>query len=352
MIDTIRFKIKTTPDVFIRIQTKSRQRFEINKYTQLFEFQIFTKDIQIGSYDYHVNIIATKHKADTIFLEFSIPKVFYGHNIYLYYPPIENVLKIVHQAIEDTFMVTFPNYEEWIVQRLDICYAWRFNTQEEAYLAFLTLNPFSYPRKNKVAFDTSFEEKGSSFDFKGYLKFEEFQAHDFKRFEKMKRIELAYNFRELARNVFRIELSMRKKKLQFYFEKKSLTYKDINDTELLQNILREHFNNYLKNIDTKVMKENEILSILFSKYKPSKALNLYSFYLSWNHPNSSIRTRNRNIYKKRLNPSSLWRKHHDLKIAKVGILNKDKVFSFNFSIPHPQVVNINNISVAVATENV
>jgi hypothetical protein len=351
MIDTIRFKIEVSPEVFSKIQSNSRQRFEINKDTKILELQIFTKDIEIGSYDYHINIIATKHITDTIFLEFSIPKVFYGHNVYLFYPPIDNILKLVHKAIIDTFGVDFPSYETWIIQRLDICYAWRFNTQEDAYLAFLTLNSFTYPRKNKVAYDTSFEEKGISFDFKGYLKFEEFQKHDFKRFLKMKRMDLAYDFRELARNVFRIELSMRKKKLQTYFKKKKLTYKDINDTELLQNILREHFSSYTKRIDPKVMLENKILARLFSCYKASKALNLYSFYQSWNHPKPSIRKQNRSAYKKRLNPSSLWRKHHDLALAGVGII-ADKYFSFDFSIPSPQVVNAENISVALATENV
>lgn len=351
MIDTIRFKIKTSPDVFTEIQKKSRQRFEINKNTQLLELQIFTKDIEIGSYDYHINIIATKHKPDTIFLEFSIPKVFYGHNIYLYYPPIENILKIVHKVIESAFAITFPSFEEWIIQRLDICYAWRFNTQEEAYLAFLVLNPFSYPRKNKIAFDTSFEEKGSSFDFKGYLKFEEFERHDFKRFEKMKRLDLAYDFRELARRVFRIELSMRKKKLQSYFEKKSLSYKDINDTSLLQQILNEHFDTYLKHVDTSVMLENQILSRLLICYKASKAFNLYNFHSSWNDSNPSIRARNRKMYKKLLSPSTLWRKHRDLSMAGIGIISNN-CFSFDFSIPHPQVVNANNNSVVLATENV
>lgn len=351
MIDTIRFKIETSSDVFSKIQSNSRQRFEINKDTKILELQIFTKDIEIGSYDYHINIIATRHIADTIFLEFSIPKVFYGHNVYLFYPPIENILKLVHKTIVDAFGVDFPSYETWIVQRLDICYAWRFNTQEDAYLAFLTLNSFAYPRKNKVAYDTSFEEKGISFDFKGYLKFEEFQKHDFKRFLKMKRMDLAYDFRELARNVFRIELSMRKKKLQTYFKKKKLTYKDVNDTELLQNILREHFGTYIKKISPKVLYENKILARLLSCYKPSKALNLYNHNLSWNHPKLPIRRHYRDSCKKRLNPSTLWRKNHDLALAGIGIIG-DKCFFFDFSIPSNQVVNKENISVAQATENV
>jgi hypothetical protein len=350
MIDTIRFKIPTTHEIYSLVKSKSKQRFVINTTTQLLEFYISTKDIEIGSYDYHINIIATKNVEDTIFLEFSIPKVFYGHNIYLYYPSIEPVLKVVQDAMEKAFNLNLANYSSWIIQRLDICYAWRLKTQEEAYLAFLVLNPYDYSRKNKVSFDTSFENKGSSFDFKGYLKFDEFKKHDFKRFHKLKRFDLAYDFLELSKGVFRIELTMRKKKLKAYF-KKELTYRDIDDTILLQKILREHFSKYLKHADTKVIKENEVLVKLFTAFtKSSKALNLYSFYNSWNHPNPSIRARNRNLYKKRLNPSTLWRKHKDLKIAKVGIPGYDLKFDFDFSIPSPFVVNTDNAPAASAAE--
>jgi len=362
MIDTIRFKILTSSEVFSFIKSKSKQRFVIDTITQQLEFNISTKDIQIGSYDYHINILATNKMENVIFLEFSVPKVFYGHNIYLYYPPIEPILEIIHKAIEKAFEISFPHYDLWIIQRLDICYAWRFITQEEAYLAFLVLNPFEYSRKNKVTFDTSFEMKGSSFDFKGYLKYDEFKNHDFKRFMKMKEefeikedilhdekvitnlrgIDLAQNLWELSKGVFRIELSMRKPKLKTYF-KKEITYKDINDTVLLQKILREHFSKYLKHVDTKVMKENEVIAKLFTAYKSSKALSAYSFYTLWNHPNPSIRARNRYAYKKRLNASTLWRKHNILKLAGVGIPKQHFTFDFDFSIPHPQVVNTHNL---------
>ncbi len=275
----------------------------------------------------------------------------YGHNIYLFYPSIEPVLKIVQNAMEKAFEINIPSYESWIIQRLDICYAWRLSTQEEAYLAFLVLNPFDYSRKNKIAFDTSFEMKGSSFDFKGYLKFDEFKNHDFKRFKKLKRLGLAYDFLELSKGVFRIELSMRKKKLQTYF-KKELTYTDINNTVPLQKILREHFSQYLNHIDTKVMEEKEIIAKLFSIFKPSKALNLFSFYNLWHHPNPSIRARNRNAYKKQLHPSTLWRKHNELRKAKVGISNQKNKFNFDFSIPSPFVVNTDNAPTASAVEHI
>jgi hypothetical protein len=191
MIDTIRFKIPVNPEIYSLIKAKSKQRFEIDTVTQKIEFNISTRDIQIGSYDYHINIIAIRRMENVLFLEFSVPKVMYGHNIYLYSPSIEPPLKIVHEAIEKAFEINFTHYDLWTIQRLDICYAWKFNTQEEAYLAFLVLNPFDYSRKNKVSFDTSFESMGSSFDFKGYLKLDEFKKHDFKRFHKLGRFDLA-----------------------------------------------------------------------------------------------------------------------------------------------------------------
>lgn len=204
MIDTIRFKIPIEKEKYKRLIKKCNQRVETDNETGNSGITFYSKNIKLGSYDYHQNIFTYDDKF--LFLEFSAPKIVYGHNIFLLYPSqLKAAVTKVRNNFEKEVGIKLVDSDRWIIQRLDLCYSWKFNTQLDAYAALRTLDSYDYSRKKKAIRDNSLEYIGSAYKVKFYLKQDEYLVHDLKRLDKIDKL-YASDLIGVTRGVLRYEV--------------------------------------------------------------------------------------------------------------------------------------------------
>lgn len=345
MIDTIRFKISTSKDLYREIRQRGVEVIEKNNESGKSVVKTYKKAIKLGSYNYNINVFA--YIEDIIFIEFSAPKVYYGHNIFLLYlDKLPFVLDTVKSCLEHEFKYVFPEWNKWIVQRLDISYAWRFDSSDTAFTVVQILNSYEYARKTKHIFDTSFSLVGSAYDIKLYMKGEEFKKHDFKRFMAMNKIVMAHNLLSFSDSILRFEIRLKKEQLTYIF-KKEITILSITN-EFILDRLNHYLHKLLKSNITKIMPRKEIYDKLFTIYSPRKAGRLMQFLNTYYSADEETRKQNRRILKNKYHTSSLSRNFKDLREAGIGILDFNKNVQFELTIPSTLAVNSANIDPAAA----
>lgn len=152
-----------------------------------------------------------------LWLEFSVPKLWYGHNIHLLYDWL-TALKHCRNLIVEQFDLKrsrFPKVEDWQVWRADACYAYRMPSQQIAQQYLDGLKRQRFPYKKPTINPTSIFWGGGTYSFKVYLKRPEFEAHDKKALLKDNAsLEWVEHLEGLAEGVLRVEASMRRKYLQ------------------------------------------------------------------------------------------------------------------------------------------
>jgi len=130
MIDTVKFKVVLSDDEFLAVQKKGQERITNNKTLGTEIKRQYKDNIHIGSYDHRLNYWC--EDKDYFFFELSLPKFFYGNNILLLYPSqLEQALDGVYKCLLNHFGV-FPHYMKWLLQRVDVCYAWKYKDQATA----------------------------------------------------------------------------------------------------------------------------------------------------------------------------------------------------------------------------
>jgi hypothetical protein len=121
-------------------------------------------------------------------LEFSIPKFWYGSNVHLLYDFLK-ALSYLKELLDKLFSLKgkskLPDPIEWLLKRVDICYAWRFPSQSNAEAYLDSLAHLRFPRKKPTIHpgETIFF-KGATYSLKFYLKLPEFRAHDLRELVK------------------------------------------------------------------------------------------------------------------------------------------------------------------------
>ena len=116
----------------------------------------------------------------------------------------------------------------WIIQKIDFCYNWKLNSQDELNTYLKIFQNLEYSRKDRYIYDTSVMYTGSAYTVKAYSKYEEYLKHDLKELEKVNPM-LAYEVMELAKNVLRFEVSLKKQQFQTVFGKQTLHIADITE---------------------------------------------------------------------------------------------------------------------------
>lgn len=151
-----------------------------------------------------------------LWVEFSLPKFWYGHNIILLYD-WANALRRFRALLVEQFhlkRLKLAPIEEWEVWRVDTCYAYKFPSQQTAQLYLDSLKRMRFPWKQPAIHPHSIFWGGGTYSFKCYLKFPEFQAHDRKELCKKEfNPEWIDYLDELASGVFRVEACLRRKYL-------------------------------------------------------------------------------------------------------------------------------------------
>jgi len=337
MIDTMRFKIPLSREEIMELARKSVETRRRDHETGQELLRFYKKEVNLGSYDRKVNLIFSE--GYPLYLEFSLPKYYYGHNVYLLYPSkIKKVLSMVHRNLSD-FFGSFPNVDSWLVQRLDLCYSWKFLNEEQAETVLSVLRSFSIGRKDTVNYESSVMWKGTDWSAKYYLKSPEFYVHDFRQLHRNNRyFDLAYNLLETSKGVLRFEVTLRKAQLERDFLKRNIYVSDLTDVKIKE-LLDKYFKKTIKNRSGDFMTSCEVVDLLSKAYTPVKAMHLWQFYEAYHDSNPE----KRKLLKSKFDRTTIWRYLSDLTKAGVGLPTGSVFKEFSLTIPSDYAVNTDDL---------
>lgn len=344
MIDTVKFKIKCSESQFNNIKNRSVEITGKDNSDNTTKFRIYKTNINLGSFDKHINLFIDDSYKDEIRLELSLPKYFYGHNVFLvYFYQLEEILQMLHRELVQHFN-DFPHYHSWQFMRIDLCYAWKYQTEAHAEIALEILRSFKYPRKKIYLYETSIMHVGTAHSLKFYLKNPEYFKNDFKTIKKMD-IDLAYDILNFSQGVLRFEVTLRKRALLHYFGYNVLKLRHLNN-DLIYSVLKHFFNNLIK-LQPKLMTSTEIYNKLLEYYTPTKSVHLLQFYKLFHSENQE----DQKILKQSYTRQQIWYNLKLIKDAGIGLPKRDIDYDFDLNIPSDYVPNHDkNGDVAPATD--
>ena len=313
MIDTVKFKIPINDGQFriLRSQSIEIRRYDHKQNIDLVRYH--TIEVNLPSFNRSINIFLPKQYEGFLQLELSLPKFHFGHNIFLLYgSDLQRTLFELHDSLRD-FFGFFPSISDWHVQKIDLCYAWKFRTQQEAEIVFSTVRKLGYLRKKAINYDTSVMYKGSSYNVKWYLKEPEFFAHDFKHLKRFD-IDRAYQLLGFSSGVLRFEISILHKHFLTMFGKLNFTALELSD-DFLMPVLIKYFNKSFQFVTDEVVTSQSIMQKLRSHFTKEYSVRLFTFYNSWFSSYSEDRVQ----LLKEIPKSTLSKYKNDLKRIKIGM---------------------------------
>lgn len=262
MIDTLKIGIPITQRQFTKIQLQIIQddRWQwakIQTSTGEIKFHRYKGLANLDQQSFHREIFWDipdhyKENETYIYIEFSVPKFWYGHNIHLLYDFVK-ALKLLKQILEKQLNCRFADVLEWTLWRVDICYAWRCPTQVIAQQVLDSLKRLHYPRKKPTIYENSVLFTGATYSLKFYLKLPEFLAHDRKILLKQKvLLEWINSLENKATGVLRCEATLRRKYLK---TNNILTIKDLTKVINIITLDNETLENHLEISKNKAVKE-------------------------------------------------------------------------------------------------
>lgn len=344
MIDTIRFRIPLNQKCCELLKKKSIETSRYDHKTDNTLFKIYKTDIELGSYDRNINIFFDDKYPDEARVEFSVPKYVFGHNVWLLYASkVEEVIDQIYRNFCNYFG-DFPHYSKWEIMRLDICYAWKFESDSIADAVLTTLHSYRYSRKEHTIYDTSIMIKGRTYSLKWYLKHPEYYKHDFKALLLKRHTQYAHEIESTAKGVLRFEATLRKDALQAEFELRRVYIKDITH-ERVQSVLKKYFKKYFKGATPQFMNTQSVARKLLSIFGKKKAKSLYEFYFIFHSGNKQAINNYLTFVPKRTQQYYF----HELAAAGIGLPKKGLDFDFNFDIPSEYAVNQDDAALAVAS---
>lgn len=297
MLDTLRFKINNISEELrdslrnTSLEFKVTDHADINPLNQKPKIIKHTlkSSLNIGSYSRDLNLILNKDGC--MYLEFSVPKLLMGHNVDLI--ATTNLYQLINQLktyFETIYKAQFPPLNEWTIQRIDMCYAWKFKSKEAMYRVLNALKTRIHPDKPKSVYESSVYFASAYSTIKFYDKHAEYIRHDYKEL-KYKNPELAEKLYQESENILRFEVEYRKEALIDKFGTNIIRRQDgsIKTTcELLDIIPIEKYYkeliynlNKLIKINSTTMFKKDVFHKLKDKYSDQQARNLYNFYLCY-----------------------------------------------------------------------
>jgi hypothetical protein len=335
MIDTLRFKIKTTPKLISQVQKLSVSLVKKSNITGITLYSGDKVNVKLPSWDYNTNLFFSEIHPNYLFLELSIPKYEFGHNLYLIYPDeLSGVIQDLYVYLNRSFDLSLPPIDTWQVVRADFCYSWRYHTQLQAQAIMGILQTYNFPRKKVHRTNSSIMYVGSTYSVKYYLKSNEFFAHDFKRIVKTDP-DNAYRLLNISDGILRFEITMRSKALFQYFDVLKCYIKDISDTHQIESIMNQIQSKLLGKVQKNGMTNAEVLDQLMATFPPKKAFNLWKYYLLARGTDFFVRQKVNEAYHR----SQVYRLQSDLVRAGVGISIPDSTEKYDLMIPSKFAVN-------------
>lgn len=324
MIDTIRFQIPTLTSLDKEMIAKSHETVKFSHATHEVYYRIFTTTINLGSYNRDINFF--QGKDGFWYLELSLPKYINGHNVYLLYD-YRHALRLLHAELCRKISQNFPPIEKWNVQRVDLCYAWKYEDQEKAVQAIRSLHTLDYDRKSKTIIDDNIMFKGSSYSIKFYLKHPEVFKHDYKILKLQGNQELAERVLNVSQGVLRFEITMRKDALVNHFER------NVNINDITTEFIFNRFDFYLNKLmgisnTSNYLQNRKKLIMMYGSTKAGHLLLFLNFY----------QTHGKKEIKSFFDRATIYRNIKLLKKANISLVDLSGS-QIELRIPSPQVVN-------------
>lgn len=332
MLDTIKFVIPVDNNQYKEIKKMSIEHVKFDHKNKEMLVRYWKAEQQLGSHNRNFNIFLSSE--DEINIEFSIPKYYYGHNIYMVYK--SQLFDIINDLYSDllTLYPSFPDPELWRIQRLDLCYNWRYATETQCKSVLDILQSYPFPRKKAYFRPGTVMYIGSTYTVKFYSKNQEFFKHDFREIQKTGNHEMAHELLERSKGVLRYEVTMRRTSFPTYFLKKDVYLQDIYNSNLTK-MLQSFLNKSLQFQNNGFMNKTEIYNKLLRKYPSAKATKLFTYYLATKDENNVVSRRILNT----LTRFTIHRYKTDLIAAGVGMLHDDDNISFKLGIPSDYATN-------------
>ena len=339
MLDTVRFKIKISSDLGEKIRQVSKETIYRDNLLGIINYRQVHSEINIPSYEKKLHVwTRSDDQHQNCVIECSLPKQKYGHNIWMVYPSeVKDILKHIRKRLVLAYG-SFPEIYTWGIERLDLCYAWKFPSQVEAEGMLERLKSFQTARNLKTVYPTSIYIPGEVKTIKYYLKSNEFYAHDFKELKKTDH-EKASNLHNMAQGVLRFEISLKKRALidlvykeytpSFFMNYEYLQY------DVLMDIIQKYHYKYIQLENTETMTADKVLKRLLKYHDLERARNIWQYYLITTSTNPQISRLMNSLFSR----PTRWRYQKMLKNAKVGILQDNERIEFSLDIPSPYAVN-------------
>jgi Phage replication protein CRI len=227
MIDTLKLGIPLSESQYKRIRQVSTdcdrwQWVMLNEFTGDLLFRRVSGMAKTDGESFHRELrwdIPSHYEPDCkLSLEFSIPKYWYGHNIHLLYDFVE-ALRHLKRSLETQFKLKtraqLPDVMTWQVFRVDVCYTWKFPSQQSCHNFLESLKRIHFPRKKPIIYPTALMFAGTTYSLKFYEKLPEFKQHDRKTLLKSKAcLSWVDHCESLANGVLRVEATLRRQYLR------------------------------------------------------------------------------------------------------------------------------------------
>lgn len=333
MIDTVKFKIGVTDSIKDSIRWYG-QEFESADRFYGFKTSYGIRDsILIAPYDTPITLFSS-YEPDYFYLEGSLPKVLNGENVRLLYPTqLKEVLERIYQSLLKRYGAFMP-IKTWEIQKLDMCYAWKYQEGNEAKKIDY-LKRLDYLRKSKHIYKSSVMYVGRVFTLKFYLKEPEFLRKDYKKLL-INHSVLAEQTKLLSKGVLRFEVELRKAQLNQLFGQRKLFYTDFLEDKIFFQTLNKYLDVLLKGTNSLMLDNYVLLERLESIYTKYKSKKLFPFAVF----NSMADPIGKYYIDRFYSPSTIKRYSLDLHEVRTGISMKSKSYSgYDLAIPSDFVVN-------------
>ena len=303
MIDTLRFKILGSKEIYNAIKNKGIERvmwdYAEDKQKHVSVYQL----ILVPSKECKIYIQAQDY--EHFFVEFSLPKVLFGTNVFMIYPEqVTATLIEVYRIIRNFLKLPIDSIDNWIVQRVDYSYVWKFDNAMQALWVLENMAKFQYPRKNVTIRDTSVTINGTTERMIFYLKHEEYVDKTYKKLAKTQPRIAEFLFEE-SKNTLRFEIVHMKAKLNSIFGSE-VTYKEVLGEKYIISTLNEALKTFCNSNTLISMTWHEAVELVYSKLSGREAFNLYGFLCMYYPYDMSQREYNRAFLKQNISPSTIY----------------------------------------------
>lgn len=335
MIDSIKVAFLISKEQRQILETGSFESQRIDRTTNKLLWRFFNGSFKTNSWNRECRYWFDDYKSTKVYFEFSVPKVFYGHNIYLvnFYQFLQTLQYI--ENILTSKIGKIPPFKTWQVLRLDLCYNWKLPKQEDVQKVIDVLRNYHFPKLlDQQHIDSIYERsKTSGTVIKFYNKHNEVRApkHDISQLLYEKLDVPAGDIYNLSKGVLRFEVQLRSISLKRNFNKKIIQVKDLNAKNIMK-ILQKYFYKKTKR-RTELNTPLEVWNKLNSVYKMRTAEILYNF---WENFHSEDQQKQQIIAS--IKKSTFYYRMALLEKAQIGIFNPYSIPHFQFSIPSTDVI--------------